>query len=365
MAIGHLDTGVDAAHPALQGRIAGFLYVNEEGLPEPERPCIDSGSHGTHTAGIISSVAPEARLYCAAVIEDGKVPVRLLAGLEWMMDKPIRILQLSLGIHAHTPLLVEALETLREKGVLTIAAIGNKGSNRYQSPGCYERVLSVGACHADGSVARFSGSRYEPGSERCLKPDVLAPGVDILSAAPGGRWVRDSGTSMACAWVAGVAAALWEAKPDATVDEVEAAIVRSASPLPEAWRHRCRAGIVDPDAALELLLGGAPPAGEQARPPLPSPEPRFVDPRLVRKLGFYDAGEVLEAIIVLGRGERKGCTLEEVITRCASATGSSPSKLRLLHQGTLGVIQGEARLLSALIEHPAITIAQSTELDLL
>jgi subtilisin len=360
-AIGHLDTGVDASHTALAGKVAGFLYVNEDGVPEPERASFDSGTHGTHTAGIVCSAAPEARIYCASVIEGGKTPLRILAGLEWLLEQPIRILHMPLGVRGYTPLFVEVIEAFRARGVLPVAAIGNGGSSKYQSPGGYDRVLSVGACDDEGAPAKFSGSLYEEGTERCCKPDVLAPGVDVLSAAPGGEWLKDSGTSMACARVAGIAAALWREKGEASVDEIEAAIVRTASPLGEESRHRGRAGSVDIEAARRYLLEGRY-AGEAPRSAPKAAGAKFVDPRLSRKMMFSSDDEELEAILVGRRGSERG--IEAIVDGCARAMGSPPASVRRMLGGSICVVRGEMRLISAIAARPEIAVAQSTEVDL-
>lgn len=349
IAIGHLDTGVDAAHPLLRDRVGGFLHVDEEGIPRPERPCFDSGKHGTHTAGIIASLAPGARLYAAAVIEGGKTPVRILAGLEWLLEQPIRILCIPLGLRARTPLLTGAMDMFRARGVLPIASVGNGGSSKHHSPGGYDGVLSVGACDGNGAPARFSGSAYVPGTERCHKPDVLAPGVDIVSAAPGGGQLTDSGTSMACAHVAGIAAWLWQHKPEASAEEIEQAMVRTASPLPEASRHRCAGGVLAPEAALAYLREG------RYTPSPPSPRPtatKFVDQRLGRKLMFAPDGTELEALVVM-RGEG-----DASIARLVEA-----SLVRSLLGGSIHMVRAEVRLLKAIVAHPAVAIAQSTEVD--
>jgi subtilisin len=144
--VGHLDTGVDGNHSALCGRIAAFVEFDLDGFPVTLDEPKDSGSHGTHTAGVICGgsddhlsfgIAPGAELCSGMVIEGGKSLVRVLAGLDWMFDCKVRILCLSLGIPIYNPLFEIALHRLKRAGVLVIAPAGNRGSGRTCSPANY------------------------------------------------------------------------------------------------------------------------------------------------------------------------------------------------------------------------------------
>jgi hypothetical protein len=236
--------------------------------------------------------------------------------------------------------------------VLTIAAVGNGGSSKHHSPGGYDGVLSVGACDGGGAPARFSGSAYVPGSEVVRKPDVLGPGVDTVSATPGGGQAADSGTSQACAHVAGVAAWLWDEKPEASAEEIEQAIVRTASPLPEISRHRCRGGVVAPEAALRWLREGR----YTPQPAAPRPATaKFVDPTLGRKIMFGRDDAELEALVVL----RGGGSIERLLDE----SGCRPTLVRPLLGGSVHMIRAEVRQLSAVVAHPFVSVAQSTEVS--
>ena len=263
MRVGHLDTGVDGSHPALRGRVAAFMEFDHDGFPVTQADPKDSGSHGTHTAGVICGgeedhlsigVAPEAELCSGMVIEGGKSLVRVLAGLDWMFDCQVRVLCLSLGIPIYNPLFEIVLSRLKRAGVLVVAPAGNRGSGRSCSPANYPGVIAVGATGSSDSVARFSGSQQFKRAADFVKPNLVAPGVDILSAKPGGGLQTRSGTSMAAAHVAGVAALLVQARSRATAAEVEAALLTTCTPLPEASGYRCGSGLVNPEKALEAIL---------------------------------------------------------------------------------------------------------------
>ena len=139
-------------------------------------------------------------------------------------------------------------------GVLVIAPAGNRGSGRTCSPANYPGMIAVGATNNSDSVARFSGSELFKRAADFVKPNLAAPGVEIPSAKPGGGLQTRSGTSMAAAHVAGVAALLFQAKPGATAAEVEEALLATCEPLPESSENRCGRGLVNPVKALEVIL---------------------------------------------------------------------------------------------------------------
>ncbi len=272
--IGHLDTGVDADHAALRGRVAAWAEFDADGKRVTGSVPRDPDGHGTHTAGTLCGaagraktgggkagggpigMAPAAEICSAMVIEGGRVLLRILAGMEWVIGEGARVLSMSLGIRGYTPFAVELMVRLREAGVLPVIAIGNEGPGTSRSPGNYPEALSVGAVDRRRRVADFSSSmRFERAIEPSA-PDIVAPGVEIVSArAGGGREVMD-GTSMATPHVAGLAALLFSARPEATVEDVEAAIFASAHPLDgEADAIRYGRGLVNGPAALAALMG--------------------------------------------------------------------------------------------------------------
>ena len=102
-------------------------------------------------------------------------------------------------------------------------------------------------------MAAFSGSVRFNRDRDPVQPDVVAPGVEITSAKPGGGYQEMDGTSMATPHVAGVAALLWQAHPSATVDQIELAIRQTAVPLEGEDPLRYGDGLIDPLAALAAL----------------------------------------------------------------------------------------------------------------
>jgi len=275
--IGHLDSGVDADHPALRGRVVSFHEVTPSLRARRVAPRWHD-PHGTHTAGTLLGapvngteigVARNARLHSALIDcsrDDGGVE-QMLVATEALLDERarganLRVLSVSLAATWEPPNVFDHwAAVLRENGILPVAAIGNAGPGGGQTPGNCRRVLAVGALDRDGTVRRDSGdghyrTRARPG--RYEKPDVLAPGDDVLSALAGhDRGARElmseGGTSMATPHVAGVAALLFEAWPGATVDQVETAITATCRPLPGVPRQRQGHGVISAKDAVEAL----------------------------------------------------------------------------------------------------------------
>jgi subtilisin family serine protease len=271
--VGHLDTGVDGSHPALQDAISAFAEFDMSGNMVPNAKAHDSDQHGTHTAGTIAGrttskgtfgIAPGAQLACGMVIEGGQVIDRILAGMEWLIEQKCRILSMSLGLRDFTPAFQAVIDGLRAAGILPVIAVGNEGPDTSRSPGNYANVLSVGALDRGDIVADFSSSQKFNRAEDPLVPDLVAPGVGVLSCIPNGRYAEMDGSSMATPHMAGLAALLFQAKPNATIDEVERAILGSCQRPAGMIADRGNRGVPDAVRAFELLTGTQLPAAAAA-----------------------------------------------------------------------------------------------------
>ena len=262
--VGHLDTGVDGRHPTLRKAIAAFAEFDWTGARvDPTPDPYDTDDHGTHTAATIAGravqerrigVAPAAELASALVIEGGNVIARVLGGLDWCVEQHARVISLSLGLRGWWEDFIPIVDILRARNILPVIAVGNEGPGTSRSPGNYSQSLSIGAHDKNDRVPLFSSSqsfnRPDP-----LVPDLIAPGVDVISAQPGNRYQSMDGTSMATPHVAGLAALLLEAKPSATVGELQQAIY-SACSLPRGVpAERGNRGIPDAVEALAALTG--------------------------------------------------------------------------------------------------------------
>lgn len=267
--IGHLDTGVDASHSALRGKVAAFAVIDSSGTPHQSQP-YDSAQHGTYTAGLLVGsgvgVAPEAKIVSALVLPEGNGTLaQVLGGLDWVLEQNVNIVSMSLGMEGNWSEFAPVIERMKQMGVLPVFAIGNSGGTT-TSPGNMPGVLGVGAVDQDNKLASFS-SRGEvrwgqPYNVVLQKPDLVAPGVNVMSAIPGGRFMAMSGTSTSTALVAG-SAALLMSNGQAKADAVKNALLNTALPL-QAGTGRGEIQLQQAWAAL----GGNPPPQAQ---PLPNP----------------------------------------------------------------------------------------------
>jgi hypothetical protein len=268
-----LDSGIDATHPDLRGRVAAARNFTEDADPS------DVVGHGTHVASIIAGsgsasggryrgVAPEATLL------DGKVcesvfctESAILAGMEWAVGKQrARVVNLSLSGFDRPGLdpLEEAVNTLTARtGALFVIAAGNFGAERtVGSPGSADAALTVGAVDRDDLLADFSSRGPRVGDD-AVKPEITAPGVGIVAARAAGtqlgepvgkRYVGASGTSMATPHVAGAAALLAQSNPDWTADQLKPALVASARPHSGLTAYEQGSGRLDVARAIEQTV---------------------------------------------------------------------------------------------------------------
>ncbi|WPW32156.1 S8 family serine peptidase [Streptomyces atratus] len=269
-----LDTGVDAEHPDLKGRVAASENFTDSDTTD------DRQGHGTHTISTVGGsgaasdgkkkgVAPGADLLAGKVLNDSGSGAEswIIAGMQWAVDQKADVVSMSLGSPTPTdctdPMSVAAEELARSKNTLFVIAAGNSGPtlNTVSSPGCAPSVLTVGAVDRDDSTAQFSSRGPVIGSHT-LKPEIAAPGVAISAAAAGGRGVYAyrtmSGTSMATPHVAGAAAIVKQRHPEWTAQQIKAALVSSAkSDIPGDVRET-GGGRLDVKAAIDTTVVGAP-----------------------------------------------------------------------------------------------------------
>jgi subtilisin family serine protease len=261
--IGHLDTGVDRTHPALApDTVDAFAEFDFLGHKMANAVSRDTRFHGTHTAGILCGkpvdgavfgVAPGARLASAIVIEGGDVPARVIGALDWCVGQQVRVVNVSLGVLNYDEQFSTILRLLRQRNILPVVAIGNEGPQTSRSPGNLAESLSVGAIDEMDEIWLGSSSDIIPGTPKRSVPMIIAPGASIYSSVPGGLLRPLTGTSMAAPHVAGLAALLMSAKPEASVAQIEAAILASCKRPPSISTLRGNKGVPDAVEALKAL----------------------------------------------------------------------------------------------------------------
>jgi subtilisin family serine protease len=201
-------------------------------------------------------VAPAADLASAIVIEGGDVVARVLGGMDWAVGQGVRVLSMSLGFRGWWEDFLPLVRLLRARNILPVFAVGNEGPGTSRSPGNYYQAVAVGAYDESGRVANFSSSQRFRRLRDPIVPDLVAPGVDVISARPGGGYQVMDGTSMATPHIAGLAALLLEAKPAATETQVERALLRSCLLRAGMTRDRAGRGVPDAVQALAILMKG-------------------------------------------------------------------------------------------------------------
>ncbi len=256
-----LDTGI-YLHPDLKGRIMEFLdFVHGR-----NRIYDDSG-HGTHVAGCIGGsglmsngryrgIAPQC-LFCVGKVLDhngeGSVD-SMYDGLDWVLRNHrkynIRVLNISVGVgqpeeEKRIMEITELLEKVWQAGIVVVCAAGNAGpGNGTISPlGSIRKVITVG-CHEGGyfgnrrNLCESYSGRGDVGI-LYRKPDIVAPGTDIISCGNrGSNYVKKSGTSMATPIVSGAAALLLQKYPELSNEEVKRKLVYSARDLGDSWNKQ-------------------------------------------------------------------------------------------------------------------------------
>jgi subtilisin family serine protease len=297
--IGQSDSGVDVTHPELSDSYRGKTEGDDynwfdpwEGQPSP----YDENGHGTHTLGTVLGqngigVAPGATWFACMNLERNLGnPALYLDCMQFMLapfphggdpfvdGDPTRaadVLNNSWGcpeIEGCDPdALLAGANHLRDAGIFVVVSTGNDGPNcsTVTAPlSLYDSVFSVGAIDRNGNVTEFSsrGPVTVDDSGR-MKPDIVAPGRDILSALPGGTYGALEGTSMAGPHVVGVVALLWSADPSliGDIDRTEQIIIETAQPYTGSTSIGCFEGgtpnaaygygVVDVYAAVKEVLG--------------------------------------------------------------------------------------------------------------
>lgn len=320
-----IDTGITPAHPQFQqpGKIRAWKdFIAGKGAPYDDA----EWAHGTHVAGTIAGtnadgwvvgIAPEATLLVAKALDaqSGGLIDTAIAAMQWAMDPDgdpntadgADIVNCSLGgPHLEdqwNPTLKSALEVLRAANILPVFAIGNSGPGPKTTvlPGDYPTAVGVGATSPEDAIwPRSSRGPVVWDGMLYIKPDITAPGEEILSCTPArtdpSGYLYSSGTSNACPHVVGAAAlAISAARArgfSPTVAALEEALKSTAVDLgPAGPDNTYGAGRVDLPRFVDALIG----ANVTLTPPdLLSPaEDAVVRPTLSLQIGSRASSSAL------------------------------------------------------------------------
>jgi serine protease AprX len=285
-----LDTGIINS-PDLGDRVVARVDFT------PDRDGTDRFGHGTHMAGIIAGdgtmsagqymgVAPGANIVSVKIAgANGATDVSaVIAGIQWVVAHKaqynIRVLNLSYGTDSRQSYLVDPLDYAVERawfaGIFVVVAAGNRGpdAGTISKPGDDPFVLTVGASVTKSSTDRSydvaaAFSSRGPTQDGFSKPDLLAPGISIVSirdpdstidqahsgARVGDNYFKGTGTSQAAAVISGVAARLFEQSPGLSPNVAKkllgAAAFKNLNSMSGAGK-----GLADSKAAHDLLAGG-------------------------------------------------------------------------------------------------------------
>jgi subtilisin family serine protease len=248
--VGVLDTGIDTAHPDLNGNIiSGYNFITDSSNVFSS---VSSDSHGTHVAGIIAAeanstgikgVAPGVKIVPLKFIQDGTgYTSDAIEAIEYASSHGIKIINCSFGCSEENLALKDAMA---QSAILFVCAAGNDASVSPVYPAAFNlpNIISVAAINNTGNLAAFSSYG--------TNVDVAAPGVGILSTLPDGNYGYISGTSAAAPYVSGIAALIESAYPGLTPAQVNACIQNSVVALDSLTGKVATGGIVNADKALK------------------------------------------------------------------------------------------------------------------
>jgi len=236
-----LDTGIDPCAPFANRVKAGIDFSGSGNLN-------DEHGHGTHMAGTIAAIAPNASFVNLKVADKrGRCDSDTVAkAIRWAADRGAQVINVSLEV-APTDALQAAVEHACNKGALVIAAAGNSGSSSPAYPAAYADAVAVaGTNNADGLAVLSNHGNWV---------DIAAPGFKVYSELPGGEYGLETGTSPAAAHISGVAALALGVAQDTNGDghvndEVRCALETFAEPLTQAGTG---SGIVNALGTIQSL----------------------------------------------------------------------------------------------------------------
>jgi hypothetical protein len=305
---------VDLTHPCFEGadlkRPGSHWTDGKKVIPE----AIEHATHITsllvgQPGTIVEGIAPRCRCINVPVIYDQASmlePIALTHAINDAFRAGADIIHIASCIPTKSgradDMVARAIQNCIDNNVLVVAPAGNDKGECFCVPAIIPGVLAVGAYENEETAARFSnwGGIYQ-------KQGILAPGIDIVGAAPGGGTSTHKGTSCAAPIVTGVAALLMSIQLSEgwpiNARNVRDALLSSATPsdAPELEeRERCLAGFLNVPGSLKKLfaLSSTKNCASCSKPALPHPDspakvgPSYLAPRLLRSIGPTDTNRL-------------------------------------------------------------------------
>jgi thermitase len=244
--VGIVDTGIQANHPDLNGKLvncagvgAGFLIST---TVSESNGCADDNDHGTHVSGTIAGIANNGVGVAGVAFNAPLAMCKALGGplgqgsttgvancINYLSSKGVKVISMSLGGGSSTTLQTAVRNAWNNgNGAIVIAAAGNDGDGTLNYPAAYAEVVSVAATDRNDAKASFSNVNSDV--------EVAAAGVDVLSSVRNSTLRTMSGTSMATPHVAGVASLIAFKNPTFTAQQVRTKLDASVDDLGAAGR---------------------------------------------------------------------------------------------------------------------------------
>lgn len=216
----------------------------------------DDYSHGTHVTGIIASskigIAPQSNIVSLKVLDkNGNGSTHhFIAAIKWLLANhehyQIRIVNISIGGNSMSANIKNSLlnlwvSKLWEAGLIICCSAGNMGPspNSITAPGNCPNVITVGSY--DGKHFSSAG----PLLPYITKPELVAPGLNILSTKAGGGYSTKNGTSMSVPFISGICALMLQTNPNLTNEQIKYMLMDNAYPVPYLPYNMQGAGVVD------------------------------------------------------------------------------------------------------------------------
>ena len=250
LVVGVLDTGVDANHPDLQGKISG----SENLLPEDKSDAI---GHGTEVSGIIAANTNNKQGIAGVSWNTKILPIRVtdeygqarvstvVEALDRAYTEGVKIVQISLSTSQFSQVLKDSVQEANERGILIISTAGNTGEREVRYPAAFEGVIGVGAVNSSKKIESYStlGDHVS----------LVAPGASVYTTSLYSGYSSVSGTSFAAPQVAGTAALIWSVAPDISSEDVRQILFQSAEDLGEPGKDFVFGnGLLNTEAAVNL-----------------------------------------------------------------------------------------------------------------